>query len=130
MRRLARRADLVYVAEALRVDGAPGRVVPMAIEEPSVVAALSSAAKTISTYKGFQAVSWYGILAPAGTPKPILARLNAEINKALKDPAVRKSIEAEGGEVLGGKAEDFAAYIKAEIATWSPLVKESGAKVD
>jgi tripartite-type tricarboxylate transporter receptor subunit TctC len=82
------------------------------------------------TYKGFQAVSWYGILAPAGTPRPILARLNAEINKALKDPAVRKSIEAEGGEVLGGKAEDFASYIKAEIAMWSPLVKDSGAKVD
>jgi tripartite-type tricarboxylate transporter receptor subunit TctC len=82
------------------------------------------------TYKGFQSVSWYGILAPAGTPKPVLARLNAEINKALKDPAVRKSIEAEGGEVLGGKSEDFTAYINSEIAMWAPVVKDSGAKVD
>ena len=82
------------------------------------------------TYKGFQSVSWYGILAPAATPKPVLARLNTEINKALKDPAVRKSIEAEGGEVLGGKAEDFAAYIKSEAAMWAPVVKDSGAKVD
>jgi tripartite-type tricarboxylate transporter receptor subunit TctC len=82
------------------------------------------------TYRGFQSVSWYGILAPAGTPKPVLARLNAEINKALKDPAVRKSIESEGGDVLGGKAEDFSAYIKSEIAMWAPIVKDSGAKVD
>ena len=82
------------------------------------------------TYKGFQSVSWYGILAPAATPKPVLARLNTEVNKALKDPAVRKSIEAEGGEVLGGSAEDFAKYIKSEAAMWAPVVKDSGAKVD
>ncbi len=82
------------------------------------------------TYKGFQAVSWFGILAPAATPKPVLAKLNAEINKALQDPAVRKAIETEGGEVLGGTAEEFAAYIKSEMAMWSTLVKDSGAKVD
>jgi tripartite-type tricarboxylate transporter receptor subunit TctC len=82
------------------------------------------------TYKGFQAVTWFGILAPAATPKPILAKLNAEINKVLQDPGVRKAIEAEGGEVLGGKAEDFAAYMKSELATWSTIVKDSGAKVD
>ena len=82
------------------------------------------------TYKGFQAVTWFGILAPAATPKPILAKLNAEINKVLQDPGVRKAIEAEGGEVLGGKAEDFAAYMKSELGTWSTIVKDSGAKVD
>ncbi|MGZ5104378.1 MAG: Bug family tripartite tricarboxylate transporter substrate binding protein [Usitatibacter sp.] len=82
------------------------------------------------TYPGFQAVTWFGILAPAGTPKPILARLNAEINKVLKDPGVRKSIETEGGEVLGGTAEEFAAYIKSELAMWAGLVRQSGAQVD
>ncbi len=82
------------------------------------------------TYKGYQAVSWFGVLAPAATPKPILAKLNAEINKALQDPAVRKAIETEGGDVLGGSAEEFAAYIKSEMAMWSTLVKDSGAKVD
>ena len=82
------------------------------------------------TYKGFEAVTWFGILAPAATPKTILARLNTEINKALNDPNVRRAIEAEGGEVLGGTAEEFAAYIKSEIAMWATLVKESGAKVD
>ena len=82
------------------------------------------------TYKGFEATTWFGILAPAATPRPVLAKLNTEINRALADPAVRKAIEAEGGETIGGKAEEFAAYIKSEIGSWAPVVKESGAKVD
>ncbi len=82
------------------------------------------------SYRGLEATTWFGILAPAATPKPILARLNSEINKVLADPAVRKTIEAEGGEVIGGKAEDFAGYLKSELGSWAPVVRESGAKVD
>jgi tripartite-type tricarboxylate transporter receptor subunit TctC len=82
------------------------------------------------TYPGFQAVTWFGILAPAATPKPVLARLNAEINKVLQDPKVRKSIQSEGGDVIGGTPEEFTALMKTELATWATLVKESGAKVD
>ncbi|MGE5095166.1 MAG: Bug family tripartite tricarboxylate transporter substrate binding protein [Betaproteobacteria bacterium] len=82
------------------------------------------------TYKGFNAVTWFGILAPAGTPKPIVVKLNAAINKALADPGVRKSIESEGGEVLGGTPEQFAELMRSELANWSTLVKQSGAKVD
>jgi tripartite-type tricarboxylate transporter receptor subunit TctC len=82
------------------------------------------------TYPGFDAVTWFGILAPAGTPRPVIDKLNAEINRALRDPAVRKAIEAEGGEVMGGSPEDFSAHIRKEIANWSTLVRESGAKVD
>ena len=82
------------------------------------------------SYKGFLAGTWFGILAPAATPKPILERLNTELNKAIADPAVRKAIEAEGGEAQGGTAQAFAAYIKSEMAMWSTLVKDSGAKVD
>src|SRR6185503_624246 len=59
------------------------------------------------TYKGFNAVTWFGILAPAGTPAPIVGKLNARINEALKDPSVRKSIENEGGEVIGGTPAQF-----------------------
>ncbi len=82
------------------------------------------------SYKGFLAGTWFGILAPAATPRPILERLNTELNKAIRDPAVRKAIEAEGGEAEGGTAQAFAAYIKSEMAMWSTLVKDSGAKVD
>ena len=82
------------------------------------------------SYKGFLAGTWFGILAPAATPRPILERLNTELNKAIRDPAVRKAIEAEGGEAEGGTAQAFAAYIKSEMSMWSTLVKDSGAKVD
>ena len=82
------------------------------------------------TYKDFDAVTWFGILAPAGTPQPVIAKLNAAINKALQDPAVRKAIEAEGGQVLGGTPQEFAAKMKAEIPSWSAVVKQSGATVD
>ena len=82
------------------------------------------------TPPGVTAVTWFGILAPAATPHAIVAKLNAEISKVLKDPAVRKSIESEGGEVLGGTPEAFAAYMKAELAAWAPVVRESGAQVD
>ncbi len=82
------------------------------------------------TYPDFQAVTWFGILAPAGTPPAIVAKLNAEVNRALQDPAVRKAIEKEGGEVIGGTPEEFAALMKAELASWATVVKASGAKVD
>jgi tripartite-type tricarboxylate transporter receptor subunit TctC len=97
------------------------------LKRSPVIANIPTVAETIP---GFDANTWFGILAPAGTPKPVLATLNAEINKILKDPAVRKAIEAEGGEVLGGTAEQFREVIKRDIAAWAKEVKSSGAKVD
>ena len=82
------------------------------------------------TYPGFDAVTWFGILAPAKTPAPIVAKLNAEINKALQDPNVRKAIEKEGGEVIGGTQQQFADLMKSDLAAWAAVVKSSGAKVD
>ncbi|WP_089400070.1 Bug family tripartite tricarboxylate transporter substrate binding protein [Noviherbaspirillum humi] len=81
-------------------------------------------------FKGVEAATWFGFLVPAGTPAPIIQKLNAETNKALKTPEVREKIAAEGAEVLGGTPEEFAALIKSEIARWGVVVKESGAKID
>jgi len=83
-----------------------------------------------SGYKGFEASTWYGLLAPAGTPVPIIARLNAEVNRALGTPKVRERLAAEGGEVLGGSPEQFASFLKAEHTKWGRVVKESGARVE
>jgi len=77
-----------------------------------------------------EVASWYGVLAPAGTPEAILARLNAEVVKALQAPEVRESLAGEGGEVLGGTPAQFASFLKAEQAKWSKVVKDAGAKVD
>ena len=83
-----------------------------------------------SGYKGFEAVTWFGILAPAGTPTPILAQLNKAINAALQQPDVADKLRSEGGDVLGGTAEQFSALLKAEVPRWAKIVKDSGASLD
>ncbi|WP_128000801.1 Bug family tripartite tricarboxylate transporter substrate binding protein [Piscinibacter defluvii] len=83
-----------------------------------------------SGYPGFDAVTWFGLLAPAGTPKDVVARLNAEFNKVLKEPETAKRLGDEGADAAGGTPEQFAALIRDEIPRWGKVVKESGAKVD
>ena len=83
-----------------------------------------------SGYKGFDAVTWFGLLAPAATPKDVIAKLNAEFNKALKLPELAKRLGDEGADIAGGTPEEFAALIKGDIPRWGKVVKESGAKVD
>ena len=83
-----------------------------------------------SGYKGFDAVTWFGILAPAGTPKEVVSQLNAEFNKALQLPDLRKKLGDEGADAAGGSSEQFAALIKDDMVRWGKVVKESGAKVD
>jgi tripartite-type tricarboxylate transporter receptor subunit TctC len=75
---------------------------------------------------GYDANTWGGILAPAGTPKEIVAKLNAEINKALAMDDVRAKLTATGIEIQGGPPERFAAYIKAEVEKWGKVTREAG----
>ena len=83
-----------------------------------------------SGFKGFEAVTWFGILGPANLPKDVVAKLNADINKALKDPELKKKMDAQGADILGGTPEQFAKTIRDDITRWGPIVKESGAKID
>jgi tripartite-type tricarboxylate transporter receptor subunit TctC len=78
----------------------------------------------------YEAVSWFGILAPAGTPKEIVSKLQQEIAKALATPAVKEKMVAQGAEPVGNTPEQFAARIQSEIKKWAKVVKDSGAKVD
>jgi tripartite-type tricarboxylate transporter receptor subunit TctC len=79
---------------------------------------------------GFEASSWFGVLAPAGTPPAIVAKLNAEIAKWLTTPEAKEKLAGIGANIAGGTPDDFARHIQAETAKWAKVVKESGAKVD
>ena len=80
--------------------------------------------------RGFDSVAWNGVLAPAGTPKEVIARLNTEIVRILNLPDVRERLSSQGADPVGGTPEQFAALIRGEIQKWAKVIRESGAKVD
>lgn len=79
---------------------------------------------------GFEAVTWQGLLAPAKTPKDVIAKLYTVVKKSLQIPDVREYYAGVGFAPVGSSPEDFAAYIKADIAKWAKVIKESGASAD
>ncbi|MFY9513412.1 MAG: tripartite tricarboxylate transporter substrate binding protein [Rubrivivax sp.] len=101
------------VSSAKRVDDLPG--VPTINE---------------SGYKGFDAVTWFGFLAPAGTPKDVVAKLNTEFNKALQQQDLRKKLGDEGADPVGGTVEQFATLIKADAARWGKVVRDANIRID
>ncbi|MGB4061225.1 MAG: tripartite tricarboxylate transporter substrate binding protein [Burkholderiaceae bacterium] len=80
--------------------------------------------------KGFEASSWFGLLAPAGTPDAVVLRLQQEAAKALSSPAIKDKLLAQGASPSGNTPQEFAKFIDAEIVKWAAVVKASGAKVD
>jgi tripartite-type tricarboxylate transporter receptor subunit TctC len=76
----------------------------------------------------FEMSQWFGLMGPAGLPKPIVAMLNKEVNAILTQTDVIEQISNQGGQVLGGSAEDFAAYQRADVAHWATLIREAGIK--
>jgi tripartite-type tricarboxylate transporter receptor subunit TctC len=103
----------LVVTAAKRTDDLPQ--VPTAIE---------------SGYKGVEAVTWFGLLGPARLPASTVAAVNAELNKALAAPDLRKKLEDQGLEVTPSTADQFGKLIRADITKWARVVKESGAKID
>jgi len=83
-----------------------------------------------SGYPNFESLAWNGVLVPASTPKPIVARLNAEIDAILKQPDVVQKLNAAGFELVGGSPEQFGALIKSESDKWAPIIKSANIKID
>src|SRR6476646_3935995 len=83
-----------------------------------------------SGYPGFEALAWNGVLVAANTPKPIIARLNAEMNAILKAREMQQKMQGFGFDLIGGTPEDFGALISGEAGKWAPVIKKVGLKVD
>jgi len=83
-----------------------------------------------SGYPAFESLAWNGVLVPAGTPRPVIARLNAEIDAILKQPDVVQKLNALGFELVGGSPEQFGALIRSESDKWAPIIKSAKIKID
>ena len=79
---------------------------------------------------GFETTGWYMMLAPAGMPKDVMTTLNTELNRAIKDPDVGAKLGAQGVEWVGGTPEQADAFLRAEMARWTKIAKDTGMKAD
>jgi len=81
-------------------------------------------------YPGYEAGSWYGVVAPTGTPAAIADRLSAEIAKGIKLAEVRKSLTSQGVEVVGSTPAEMGPFLKKEVQTWSKVVRDAGIRAE
>jgi tripartite-type tricarboxylate transporter receptor subunit TctC len=106
-----------------------GRLRALGVTTPQRVAALPDIPTIAEAgVPGYESVSWFGLVAPAGTPKEVIARLHRESASILRTPEVRDRLARDGTEVVGGTPEGFEAYIRAEIVKWAKVVKAAGIK--
>lgn len=101
------------------------RLVALAVSFPKRVNALPDVPTVMESGYKYQVNNWHGVVAPKGVPKPVIDRLNAEINKIVKTPDFANRIASEGLDPAGGTPEEFLAVIKREIAEWAEVIKEA-----
>jgi tripartite-type tricarboxylate transporter receptor subunit TctC len=104
------------------------RALAVTTKEPD--AALPGVPTVDATVPGYEATAWFGMGAPKGTPRAIIEKLNAEVNRALADPKMKEKLAELGGRTIPGTPEDFGKVMAEETARWEKVVKASGAKVD
>lgn len=108
-----------------------GRVRPIAVTSAERISILPDV-PTLSELgvKGFESYNWQGIIVPAGTPKPIIAKLNQAFNEILKDPEVSKAITSVGSQAVGGSPEYFGTFIANETAKWAKVIQSANIKLN
>ena len=107
-----------------------GRIRAVAVTASQAEPALPGVPTVGETVPGYEATAWFGIAMPKGTPRDIIDKLNAEVNRALADPKMRERLAELGGRPIPGTPEDFGKVIQAEIDKWAKVVVASGAKVE
>jgi tripartite-type tricarboxylate transporter receptor subunit TctC len=121
---------LFAVMQPLQAQIQAGKLRALAVTTAKRFPLLPDLPPIAETYPGFEALAWNGVLVAASTPKPIVARLNAEIDAVLKDPDVVQKMHGLGFDLIGGTPEQFGALISGEAAKWAPVIKKVGLKVD
>jgi tripartite-type tricarboxylate transporter receptor subunit TctC len=108
-----------------------GRVRALGVTSTKRIATLPNVPTLAETgLPGYDVTNWYGVMAPAGIPRDVLGKLHADLVTVLRQPEVQQRFAAEGGDATPNTPEQFATFIRGEIAKWGRAVKESGAKVD
>ena len=108
-----------------------GRLKALAVSAPKRVAAVPDLPTIAEAgLPGFETGSWQGVLAPAGTPREVIDKVNAEIRRILSTPELRAQLAAQGTEVRADTPESMASFMRAEIARWAKVVKQAGVKVE
>jgi tripartite-type tricarboxylate transporter receptor subunit TctC len=132
-------ADVVAGRVQVMFDGAPSLINFVRAGKLRVLAAASPARNRLLPdvptfaelgYPRIAVALWYGIEAPAGTPRPVVEKLNHEINRALAEPDVRERLLGQGADPVPGTPEAFGAFMQQEMAKWAPVVKQAGVKLD
>jgi tripartite-type tricarboxylate transporter receptor subunit TctC len=116
-------------ASTLAPQDKTGRLRMIAIASTERVNGLNLPTVAESGLPGFKSEVWFGLFAPAGTPAPVIARLNALTNRILKDPSVAEVLDKAGMEPVGGTVEDLGKLLQADSARWAEVVKATGAKI-
>lgn len=107
-----------------------GRLRGLAVTSPKRSAAFPELPAIAETVPGYEVINWFGLFAPAGTPKNIVTRVNTALNQALQSPDLVKLLNSRGADAVGGTPESFSRVVKTDYAKWAKIVKESGARVD
>ena len=107
-----------------------GRLRALAVTSAQREPSMPDIPTVAETVPGYEATAWFGIGVPKGTPRDVIDKLNAEVNRALADPGMQKKLADLGGKPIAGTPEDFGKVIAAETAKWAKVVESSGAKVE
>ncbi|AXK82830.1 tripartite tricarboxylate transporter substrate binding protein [Pseudolabrys taiwanensis] len=106
-----------------------GKLKLLAVASAKRMPALPNVPTLAETLPGFEAVAWYGIVAPPGTPKPIIDKINADVNEALAQPEMKDHLRKLSAEVFGGSVQETAKYMREEVARWGGVIKAADIKV-
>jgi tripartite-type tricarboxylate transporter receptor subunit TctC len=106
-----------------------GKLKLLAVASPTRMPSLPNVPTIAETLPGFEAVAWYGIVAPPGTPKAIVDKINADVNEALRQPELKDRLKNLSAEIFGGSVEKTAKYMSEEVDRWSNVIKAANIKL-